>query len=188
LIDLTRPIDNEDLNVIDMIKAYKNERVILVLTKADISNDKKIDEYKEKVSKLIHLASVVVISSKKLIGINDLLTSISKYLPNENKNISNQEDDNFTISEIIREQIIFNTKQELPYATSVYVELNNYDKFTNTLNIQAVIVVEKESQKPILIGKNGLMIKKIGTIARKELLNIYSSNINLRLFVKVQKE
>lgn len=185
---MTRPIDEEDQHVISNIKSYKNTNVILVLTKTDISSEKKINEYKEKVSSLIELKNIVSVSSKKMLGLNQLLSCIANHLPNEDKTLIQHENDNFIISEIIREEVIFNTKQELPYATAIYIELNNYDKFTNTLNIQAVIVVEKESQKPIVIGKGGTMIKKIGTIARKELLKIYNCKINLKLFVKVEKE
>jgi GTP-binding protein Era len=188
LIDLTRPIDAEDEQVIKTIKDYKNEKVILVLTKSDLSSETKSSEYRSKIANQINLVDTVTISSKKGVGLEELLAVIGKHLPNEDKLLTHVDNENFTISEIIREQVIFNTKQELPYATGVYVELNQYDKFTNTLNIQAVIVVEKESQKPIIIGKNGSMIKKIGTIARKELLKIYDATVHLKLFVKVQKE
>jgi GTP-binding protein Era len=188
LIDLTRPLDEEDRQVISVINEYQIKQVILVLTKADLSSERKINEYKNQVTKLISPCEIIAISSKKSTGLAELLSMLAKHLPIADLDLIHHENDNFTISETIREQIIFNTKQELPYATSVYVELNQYDKLTNTLNIQAVIVVEKESQKPIVIGKNGSMIKKIGIMSRKELLQIYDSKINLKLFVKVQKE
>jgi GTP-binding protein Era len=188
LIDLTRPIDEEDYQIIKTIKEYKMDKVILVLTKMDLSSARKVNEYKEQIAKTIDIQNTISISSKNKIGLNELLIAISNNLSEVDELITIPENDNFMISEIIREQVIFNTKQELPYATTVCVELNRYDNFTNTLNIQAVIIVEKESQKPILIGKNGSMIKKIGTLARKELLKIFDSKINLKLFVKVQKE
>ncbi|MDR1991343.1 MAG: GTPase Era [Mycoplasmataceae bacterium] len=189
LIDLTRDITDEDQQVISIIKTYGIQNVILVLTKIDLSSAKKNASYTDLIKKYIDVADVVGISSKKNIGINKLLATIAERLNNNvNQPLNHHDNDNFTISEIIREQVIFNTRQELPYATTVYVELNQYDHFTNTLDIQAIIVVEKASQKPILIGHNGTMIKKIGITARKELMKIYDCKINLKLFVKVEKE
>jgi GTP-binding protein Era len=188
LVDLTRPFDNEDEKIISLIKEYKISNVILVLTKSDLSNSKKITAYQEKISGLIKLHTTIVVSSKQSTGLSELIDSIKQLLPIEERELVIEDNDNFTISEIIRRQVIFNLQQELPYATAVIIELNNYDKFTNTLNIQAVIVVEKESQKPIVIGKGGSMIKKIGTMSRKDLMNTYASKVNLKLFVKVKKE
>jgi GTP-binding protein Era len=187
-IDLTRAIDDEDLQVIKFIQEYEISNIILVLTKSDMSSPNKISEYQSKITQLLKVTDVVAISYKRPETIRDLLNKIIKLMPNGKKLTEIYENDNFTISEIIREQVIFNTKQELPYATGVYIESNNYDSFTKTLTIQAIILVEKESQKPIIIGKGGSMIKKIGTMARKELLNIFDSKVNLKLFVKVQKE
>jgi GTP-binding protein Era len=73
----------------------------------------------------------------------------------------------------------------LPYSTAVIIDSNDYNKDTNLWTIQASIFVEKESQKPIVIGHKGQMIKKIGIHARKELLTMYDCKINLQLFVKV---
>jgi GTP-binding protein Era len=132
--------------------------------------------------------AVISVSSKKQLNFDVLIKTIKNYLSDTPQPNNITENDNFVISEIVREQTIFNTSQELPYAVGVYVESNQYDKITNVLTISAVIVVEKESQKPIIIGKGGQMIKKIGTHARKELLKIFACSINLKLFVKVQKE
>ncbi|MDR0739370.1 MAG: GTPase Era [Mycoplasmataceae bacterium] len=188
LIDLTRLIDDEDRKVIETINKFNLTNVILVLTKKDISSPKKINEYTQQLAKMINPLDTIAISSKKNLSLDQLIKTISLHLPIEEQTLMVEENDNKTISEIIRQQVIFNTRQELPYASTVVIELNNYDEFTNTLNVQATIVVEKESQKPILIGKNGSMIKKIGIMARKDLMNIYSSKINLKLFVKVEKD
>jgi GTP-binding protein Era len=187
-IDLTRPIDDEDLQIIKLIKEYEVENVILVLTKSDVGSANKITNYETQIKNNINVLETVAISSKNQNNLNALLDKIVVLLPQGNKLEQLYDNDNFVISEIIREQIIFNTKQELPYATGVYIESNNYDHVAKLLTIQAVILVEKESQKPIVIGKGGSMIKKIGTMARKELLNIFDTKINLKIFVKVQNE
>jgi GTP-binding protein Era len=186
LIDPTRDFTNEDFNVIKMIKSFSIDSVILVLTKADITtkyNQKVIDVVKEK----IDVNDIVSISSLKTINIETLINVIKTKLPLENKPIENiEDDDDFVISEIIREQIIFNTQKEVPYSTFVYVESKKFEN--NLFTIDATIIVEKETQKPIIIGAGGQMIKKIGTQARKELLKIYDCKINLKLFVKVEKD
>jgi GTP-binding protein Era len=187
-IDLTRPIDDEDKEIIKLLKEYEVEKVILVLTKSDVSSVSKITNYETQIKNDINVLETVVISSKKQSNVDVLLNKIVDILPQGNKLEQLYDNDNFVISEIIREQIIFNTKQELPYATGVYIESNNYDHIAKLLTIQAIILVEKESQKPIVIGKGGSMIKKIGTMARKELLDIFDTKINLKLFVKVQSE
>jgi GTP-binding protein Era len=188
LVDLTRPIDEEDVQLIKIINDYQVKDVLLVLTKYDISSERVVNEYVNKIKSLIEIKSYLAISSKNITNINELINKVKTLLPETEHKLSITESDNFLISEIIREQIIFNTKKEIPYSTGVYVELNTYDQHSKLMNINAVIVVEKESQKPIIIGKGGSMIKKIGTNARKELLNYFDCKINLKLFVKVEKE
>jgi GTP-binding protein Era len=116
-----------------------------------------------------------------------LVNLIKSYINNNDQQLEFTDDDKLHISEIIREQVIFNTKQELPYATAVVINSINYDKDKHMTTIGADIIVEKNSQKPIIIGKGGQMIKKIGTMARKEILDFYDSKVNLQLFVKVQE-
>jgi GTP-binding protein Era len=187
LIDLTREIDAEDLEVIKMLKDFNITNVILVLTKIDAAKKDNPEKYKNKIVELIDVKDTVTISSSKGENIDVLLKTIKKYLPLQSPiNEKLDENDDFIISEIVREQIIYNTKQEVPYASGVFVEAKKFEK--GLLDIHASIVVEKESQKPIIIGKGGTMIKKIGTLARKELLDIYDCKINLKLFVKVEKE
>ena len=88
-------------------------------------------------------------------------------------------------SEIIREAIILNTKDEVPHSVAVLID--SYKEEANIDRISAKIIVNNESQKGILIGKQGAMLKKIGTVARKELETILEKKVFLELFVKVQK-
>jgi GTP-binding protein Era len=186
LIDLTRQIDDEDRGIIKIIRDFHADHVILVLTKSDIAKKNIENKYVDEIKRMINIDDVLTISSLKVFNITLLLEIIKKYLNKTRQPLQeNEDDDNFVISELIREQIIFNTKKEVPYSTYVYVESKKFEN--NIFEINAVIAVEKESQKPIMLGKGGQMIKKIGTMARKELLNIYDCRINLKLFVKVEK-
>ncbi|MDR0752793.1 MAG: GTPase Era [Mycoplasmataceae bacterium] len=183
LIDLTRDFDNEDEEVIKTIKDFKVENIIVVFTKNDLVKEQKITPFVSELKNKLSFSDFVSISSLKNNNINQLLELIKKYLPKSEVFFeNNDDDDNFVISELIREQIIFNTKKEIPYSTFVEIEEKKF--VDNLFTINAVIHVEKESQKPIMIGKGGLMLKKIGTHARKELLKVYDCKINLKLFVK----
>ena len=188
LIDLTREINDEDLEVIKMVKSFNIDNVILVFNKIDACEKQVIEEYKQKVQELIKVNDVIEISALKNINTDVLIKTISKYLTNDPIVLKETNSDNFIISEIIREQVIKNFYQELPYATCVCIKKKNYDPTTNVFEVYADIVVEKESQKPIIIGHGGRMIKKIGTDARRKLHEYYDCKIVLNLFVVVKKD
>ena len=188
LIDLTREINDEDLEVIKMIRSFNIYNVILVFNKIDACEKQTIDEYKQKVQELIKFNDVIEISALKNINTDILIDTISKYLTNDPIILKETNSDNFIISEIIREQIIKNFYQEIPYATCVCIKKKNYDKTTNVFEVYADIVTEKESQKPIIIGRGGRMIKRIGTDARHKLHEYYDCKIVLNLFVVVKND
>ena len=186
LIDLTREINDEDLEVIKMVKSFNIDNIILVFNKIDACEKQTIDEYKQKIQELIKVNDVIEISALKNTNTDILIDTISKYLINDPIILKETDSDNFIISEIIREQIIKNFYQEIPYATCVCIKKKNYDKTTNVFEVYADIVTEKESQKPIIIGRGGRMIKRIGTDARHKLHEYYDCKIVLNLFVVVK--
>ena len=188
LIDLTREINDEDLEVIKMVRSFNIDNVMLVFNKIDACEKQTIDEYKQKVQELIKVNDVIEISALKNINTDILIDTISKYLTNDPIILKETNSDNFIISEIIREQIIKNFYQEIPYATCVCIKKKNYDKTTNVFEVYADIVTEKESQKPIIIGRGGRMIKRIGTDARHKLHEYYDCKIVLNLFVVVKND
>ena len=188
LIDLTREINDEDLEVIKIVKSFNIDNVILVFNKIDACEKQSIDEYKQKVQELIKVNDVIEISALKNTNTDILIDTISKYLINDPIILKETDSDNFIISEIIREQIIKNFYQEIPYATCVCIKKKNYDKITNVFEVYADIVTEKESQKPIIIGRGGRMIKRIGTDARHKLHEYYDCKIVLNLFVVVKND
>ena len=189
VIDLTREIDQEDIEVINIIKSYNVKKVILVLNKIDVAKQGIDQKYEAKVKEVIEISQVIKICANKIESVKEVIDTIHNHLDDNNDLVEDVEiADNFFISEIIREQIIFNFKQEVPYATCIAIRKKNYDPNTNVFEIYADIVVEKESQKPIIIGAKGQMIKKIGTKSREKLLEFYDCKIVLHLFVVTKKD
>lgn len=187
MVDATR-WRKEDEHVLKKIR-LAHAPVILVLNKIDKLAEKKlilplIEQLKEKFT----FAHIVPLSAKRLENIAALEETLMQMLPNgphlfPETQITDK-NERFQIAEIIREKIIRTTAQELPYATTVLIE--SYQEEKNVININAAIWVEREGQKPIIIGKDGERLKKIGTLARKEIVKLLQRKVFLRLWVKVK--
>ena len=163
--------------------------VILVINKIDYLRQQDliypiIDSLKEKHD----FSDIITISALKSIGLDQITTLIEKYLPEQEPlfptDESSKVNESFQISETIREQLINNLHQELPYELAVHVEFIKQEK--KIKKISAVIWVRTEGQKRIVIGKQGQMLKIIGTFARKELEKLLQSKIHLSLWVKIK--
>ena len=163
---------------------------ILIINKIDKLNDKNILlPFIEELNRQNSFDSIVPISALKNLGVDDLLSLIEENLPegehlypkNQITNISEK----FLASEIIREKCINRIGDELPYRISVAIE--NFNELENITHINSVIYVEKESQKGMLIGQSGSMLKSIGTSSRKELENLLDTKVMLKTWVKVKK-
>ena len=163
---------------------------ILIINKIDKLNDKNIlFPFIEELNRQNSFDSIVPISALKNLGVDDLLRLIEENLPegehlypkNQITNISEK----FLASEIIREKCINRIGDELPYRISVAIE--NFNEIENITHINSVIYVEKESQKGMLIGQSGSMLKSIGTSSRKELENLLDTKVMLKTWVKVKK-
>lgn len=189
LIDLSRDIDQEDIEIIELLKKFNIENILIVFTKYDKVSEEQLALHKLQLSKLIKIDDYVFISSLGSINLDLLIKKIKQKIKKTDVHLNETiDDDSFLISEIIREQILHLYRQEVPHSCGVYIEKKEYDEKVNLLTIYATIVVEKESQKPIILGKKGNAIKKLGIFSRKELLNVFDCKINLKLFVKVEKE
>ena len=163
---------------------------ILIINKIDKLNDKNmLLPFIEELNRQNSFDSIVPISALKNLGVDDLLRLIEENLPegehlypkNQITNISEK----FLASEIIREKCINRIGDELPYRISVAIE--NFNELENITHINSVIYVEKESQKGMLIGQSGSMLKSIGTSSRKELENLLDTKVMLKTWVKVKK-
>lgn len=186
LVDITESLGKGDKFVIDVLK-NANVPVILVINKIDkVSREeilKKIDEYKD----LYNFDEIIPISAKKMDNVDRLINVLKSKLTD---NIKYYDEDmytdkpvNFMVSELIREKILDLTFEEVPHSVSVIVDAMEYS--ANSVNIQATIVVDRENLKAILVGKNGSMIKEIGTRARMEIEPLLNKKVYLELFVKV---
>ncbi|CRK85719.1 GTPase Era [Candidatus Providencia siddallii] len=165
-----------------------NRPVILVINKIDnITNKNKILPYIDLIRKKMNFLSIIPISAKKEIGINSLLITIKKHIPESifffPKNYITDKSDAFMASEIVREKLIRFLGDELPYSVNVKIEDFNINK-NNILYINGSILIKHINQKKIIIGKNGNKIKKIGIESRIAMEKIFKHKIQLKLWVK----
>ena len=162
----------------------------LILNKIDAMNKKQIIDKLTAWQKRFDFAEYFPISALTQENFTDLLDTTVKYLPEGDpfypEDIVSDEPEQFRIAEIIREKILLCTEQEVPHATAVKIDNKEFRK--NACYIQATILVEKQSQKGIMIGKQGTMLKKIGTLARNDLEKLLDKKVFLELFVRVEDE
>ena len=166
--------------------------VILVVNKIDIVKKMQLLPLIDQLHPLRPFAAVVPLSARTGDGLAPLIAEILAALPEGPvyfpEDTMTDASERFIAAEIIREKIILLTRQEIPYATAVVVDAFKEDEQKRLIRIQATIHVEKDSQKGILIGKKGAMLKEIGTKARMDLEQFFNARIYLELFVRVQKD
>ena len=163
--------------------------VLLIINKIDLLKSQ--SELEEKVTswkEILPKAEIFPTSAKEHINVNNLMTRIVQLLPPSppyfGKDALTDKPARFFVTEIIREKILLNYDKEVPYATEVIVE--KFDESDNAIHIMAVIYVERDSQKGILIGRGGSMLKRVGMDARKDIEKFFDKRIFLELFVKVE--
>ena len=186
LVDITEPLGKGDMFVINVLKNVKIP-VILVINKIDkLPREeilKKIDEYKD----LYNFSEIVPISAQKRDNIDRLISILKTKLTDNiryyEEGMYTDKTNDFMVSELIREKILDLTLDEVPHSVSVVVSQIEYNK--DVINIMATIVVDRENLKRILVGKNGSMIKEIGTRARMDIELLLGKRVYLDLFVKV---
>lgn len=194
VVDISEKIGTGDKFVIDVLKNIKDKPVFLVINKIDkLPREeilKKIDEYQ----KLYDFAEIIPVSARKNDNTDRLLEVIKKYLPDNIKyfddNIKYFDDNTvtssspeFIISEFVREKVLDLTNEEVPHAVTCIVE--QIEEYDDIMNISATVIVDRENLKKIIIGKNGSMIKEIGTRARRDIEAYFDKKVYLELFVKV---
>lgn len=186
LVDIASGFGPNDNRILNRLKE-DNKDVILVLTKVDkIKKDKLYDEI-IKLKDLYNFLDIVPISSIKGINTTELIEVIKKYLKDDVKyfddDVITNVSEKFLVGEIIREKILILTKEEVPHAVTCIVENMEFKK--DKCYINACIVVDRDNLKGIIIGKNGQMLKKVGTMAREEIEVLLGKKVCLELFVKV---
>ncbi|MCS7201655.1 MAG: GTPase Era [Dictyoglomus sp.] len=192
LLDSSLDLEKEDLILLNILKKEEKPHLI-ILNKIDLVSKEKLEE-KVKELKEFGFSEEKIVKISALYGTNkeELLDKIIEISPYGEflypPDMVSDQTDKFFISEIIREKIIHLTYQEVPHSTAVYVDEIAERKNGNLIYIRATILVEKPTQKSIIIGKDGSMLKKIGTLARMELEEYFKKQVYLDLWVKVKEK
>lgn len=191
LVEPTTFIGGGEQYIIEKLKNVKTP-VFLVINKTDLASEeeilKAIVAYKDQVN----FAEIIPVSALKGTNTDDLTDTILKYLPEgpmyyDEDTITDQPERQI-VAELIREKALRNLNQEIPHGIAVMIEQMKTRKKGDIIDIDAVIVCERESHKGIIIGKKGAMLKEIGSQARIEIENLLDTKVNLKLWVKVKKD
>lgn len=188
IIDVSQKFGSGDEFVLELVKRAE-AKAFLILNKIDLIEKGKLLPLIEQYSKLHNFDAVIPISAAKKEGLEDLVTNVVNALPEGPRYFPEDQvtdqPERFVVAELIREQVLVNTKEEVPYATGIIVE--RFEESPKLVKIAAAIFVEREGQKGIIIGKQGTMLKHIGTRARLEIERFLGKKVFLELFVKVRE-
>jgi len=189
IVDVTRKFAQADHFVLEMVKR-SNPLVFLLLNKIDLLRGTKdrllpvIDEYR----KLHDFREIIPLSARKREGLDVLLEKVIRFLPEGPPYFAEDQITDqpvrFMVAEVIREKVLLETSEEVPYATTVVIE--QFEEKARLTRVAAVIFCERDGQKGILVGKGGQMLKKIGTAARLQIETMLGKRVFLELFVKVR--
>lgn len=174
---------------IDRIRK-SNVPVIVVINKIDVSDQASVTKLYEYWSEVFQGGSIYPVSAKEKFNLDAVFNRIMELLPENppffGKDELTDRNERFFLQEIIREKIILNYQKEVPYSVEVVVE--SFKEQENIIEVRALIYVARDSQKGIIIGKGGAMLKKVGTQARIDAEEFFGKKIFLELFVKVAKD
>ena len=191
LLYVTDVVENPEKNLdfLDKVKRMQIP-VLLLINKIDETNQQQLDDIVSRWHTLLPNAEILPLSAKNKFGIDILLKRIKELLPESpayfDKEQLTDKPAKFFVSEIIREKILLYYDKEIPYSVEVRVE--QFNETETAILINAVIYVERDSQKGIIIGHQGVALKKVNTEARKALEKFFAKKIFLETFVKVDKD
>ena len=189
VVDASVPYAKGDEFVLNMVK-NTGLPVFLILNKMDKMKPEKIVKVIQQWQERYEFAEYFPLSAKFGRSFEDLIKTTSKYLPEGDllypAEMTSDGAENFRIAELIREKILTQTEDEVPHAAAVLIENKEFKK--DKVYIQAMILVERDSQKGIMIGKQGQMLKKIGSLAREDIEKLLCKKVFLELFVRVESE
>ena len=192
LLYVTDVLDSAEKNAffLDKVKKIDHVNTILIINKIDLIDQKKLEELVEFWHKELPNAEIFPISAAEKFGIEQLFEHIKALLPDSppffDKDALTDRPERFFVNEIIREKILLNYDKEIPYAVEVMVE--EFKEEENLIRISAVVFCERDSQKGIIIGKQGAALRKVGTDARKDIETFFGKKVFLQLYVKVEKD
>lgn len=190
MVDVSEELGGGDRFIIEMLKNVETP-VIIGLNKIDLVHPEQLLGIIEKYRSLFEFTEFVPISAKLGNNVNTLVDQIAKYLPEGPQYYpADQVTDHpeqFVCAELIREKILHLTREEIPHSIAVAIE-DMRTESNGVVHISAVIYVERDSQKGIVIGKQGALLKEIGRMARHDMEKLLGSKIFLELWVKVKKD
>ena len=198
IVDITQKFGPGDQFAVDLVrrtterstrKGSERMRAFLLLNKIDLIDKTKLLPIMQRYSELFPFDEIIPISASKGDGIDLLLDTVVRTLPAGQqyfpKDQITDQPERFLVAEIIREKVLMSTAEEVPYAATVIVE--QWQEEPKLIRIAATIYCERDGQKAIIIGKQGQMLKRIGTEARQEIERILGTKVFLELFVKVRE-
>ena len=191
ILYVTDVIETPDKNAAYIEKvSHTYVPVLVIINKIDLTTPDKLDKLCDVWKSLLPSAAIIPVSAKEKFNIETVGAAIKNALPEGEayypKDEMTDKPERFFVSEIMRGKIFENYDKEIPYCTEVVVE--SFKEGSDIIRIQTLIFVERDTQKAILIGKNGAALKKTATAARKEMERFFGKKIYLETFVKVKKD
>ena len=191
LLYVTDTVEKIDKNETFLQKVRQAQcPVLLLINKIDLINQPALEKLVEQWHLLLPDAEIIPLSALSAFNIEPIRKRVVELLPDSppyfEKDALTDRPARFFVTEIIREKILLYYQKEIPYATEVVVEL--FDESAGKIHIKAVIIVERNTQKGIIIGHQGQALKKVGTMARKDLELFFEKKIFLEMYVKVEKD
>lgn len=196
IVDITQKFGHGEEFVLDMVKANKAP-AILVINKIDLVKKSKVLEVIDFYRQRHDYAAFIPVSALTGDGVQVVVDELFRLLPEGpffyDEDYITDCPERFLSAELIREQVLVNTREELPFTTAVFIEQfdeseRGEEEGKGLVRIEASIIVEKDTQKAIIIGRQGSMIKQIGSAARKEIEEMLGCHVYLGLFVKVEPD
>lgn len=191
VVDNSLEIGKLDSQIIEMLEKINLPKILLI-NKIDLLKDEEIEQIKNNYENLAIFDKIIGISALKDSNVDYYIETIKEMLDEGpayyDRDMITDKSERFIVSEIIREKALNNLSEEVPHGIAVRIDDFKKRENKNLIDINATIIVERNSHKEIVIGKAGSMVKKIGTEARKEIETFLSSKVNLKLWVKVEKD
>ena len=189
LVDISKGFGRGDQFILDRIKD-KDIPIILLLNKIDqVKNKENLLGQIDELRRLHDFKEIIPISASKNDNVDILIDCVKKYLPEQDAIYSEEELTNvttrFIMAEFVREKVLELTHDEIPHTVTCYVE--NYEEDDKVVHIQVLIVVDRDNIKKIIIGKQGSMLKEVGTRARKDMEEFLGKKVYLETYVKTLK-
>lgn len=189
LVEPTDYIGAGEQHIIEQLKKTKTP-IILVINKIDTVKKEMLLTVIDQYSKQLDFAEIIPVSALKKDGMQELIDNIMKYLPYgepfyDEDTVTDQPMRQI-VAELIREKALKCLEDEIPHGIAVTIEMMKFKK--HIVDIEATIICERDSHKGIIIGKQGSMLKKIGSMARPDIEDLVESQVNLKLWVKVKKD